>query len=161
MLFYGKYENGQRYICAYDEEKHGAPRVMSDNWTYLYHKSIIINRVYKTEREAMADSWGKYSDKSVIMPDGTETTPARYFGTEDINDVFISWYDVKGERWPGETAIASPTRRKQKRQVNIAGRAEKSVARRRRRENMEGVKYHEKNYTKSNPRNVRNRYHKL
>ena len=23
MLFYGKYENGQRYICAYDEEKHG------------------------------------------------------------------------------------------------------------------------------------------
>lgn len=78
MLFYGKYENDQRYICAYDEEKHGAPR--------------------------MEDSCGKYSNKSVIMPDGTETTPARYSGTEDINDVFISWYDVKGELWPGETA---------------------------------------------------------
>ena len=104
MLFYGKYENGQRYICANDEEKHGAPRVVSDNWTYLYHKSVIVNRVYKTEREAMADSWGKYSNKSVIMPDGTETTPARYFGIEDTSDVFISWYDVKGELWPGETA---------------------------------------------------------
>ena len=104
MLFYGKYENGKRYICAYDEEKHGAPRVVSDNWTYLYHNSVIVNRVYKTEREAMADSWGKYSNKPVILPDGTETTPARYFGTEDINDVFIPWYDVKGELWPGETA---------------------------------------------------------
>ena len=44
------------------------------------------------------------SNKPVIMPDGTETTPARYFNVEDINDVFISWYDVKGEIWPGETA---------------------------------------------------------
>lgn len=31
MLFYGKYENGKRYICAYDEGKHGVPRVISDN----------------------------------------------------------------------------------------------------------------------------------
>ena len=77
--------------------------MVSDNWTYLYHKSVIVNRVYKTERDAMADSWGKYSNKSVIMPDGTETTPARYFGVEDTSDVFISWYDVKGEIWPGET----------------------------------------------------------
>lgn len=45
MLFYGKYENGKRYICAYDEEKHGAPRVVSDYWTYIYHKSVIVNRV--------------------------------------------------------------------------------------------------------------------
>lgn len=29
MLFYGKYENGRRYICAYDEEKHGTPRVVT------------------------------------------------------------------------------------------------------------------------------------
>ena len=42
--------------------------------------------------------------QAVIMPDGSETTPARYFGTEDISDVFIPWYDVKGELWPGETA---------------------------------------------------------
>ena len=39
--------------------------------------------------------------------------------------------------WNG---IEGPPRHKQKKQVNIAGRAEKSVVRRRRRENMEGVK---------------------
>lgn len=104
MLFYGKYENGKRYICTYDEEKYGAPRAISDNWTCIYHNSIVVNRVYKTEREAMADSWGKYSSKPVILPDGTETTPARYFGTENINDIFISWYGVKVELWPGEMA---------------------------------------------------------
>lgn len=114
MLFYGKYENGKRYICAYDEEKHGMPRVISDDLTFLYYNSVMVNHVYTTEREAMAGSWGKYSNKLVIMPDGTETTPARYFGTEntrdvfilteDVNDVFIPWCDVKGELWPGETA---------------------------------------------------------
>ena len=104
MLFYGKYENGKRYICTYDEEKHGAPRGVSENRTFIYHNSVMVNRVYQTEREAMAGSWGKYSSKPVIMLDGTETTPACYFGTEDTNDVFISWYDVKGELWPGETA---------------------------------------------------------
>lgn len=104
MLFYGKYENGKRYICAYDEEKHGSPRVVSNSMTFIYYNSISVNRVYKTEQEAMAGSWGKYSNKPVIMPDGTETTPVRYFGTENINDVFIPWNDVKGELWPGETA---------------------------------------------------------
>lgn len=104
MLFYGKYENGKRYICAYNEEKHGAPCVVSDKLTFIYHSSISVNRVYKTEREAMADSWGKYSNKPVILPDGTETTPARYFGMENVNDVFIPWCDVKGELWPDETA---------------------------------------------------------
>ena len=104
MLFYGKYENCKRYICAYDEEKHGTPRVVSDNLTFIYHNSVMVNRVYKTEREAMKNTWGKYSNMPVIMPDGTKTTPARYFGTEDTSDVFISWYDVNGELWPGETA---------------------------------------------------------
>lgn len=40
MLFYGKYENGKRYICAYDEEKNGAPRVISarkKQVTCLFH----------------------------------------------------------------------------------------------------------------------------
>lgn len=104
MLFYAKYENGQRYICEYDEREHGAPRIVSDNWAYIYHKSVIVNRVYKTESEAMVDAWGKYSNKPVILPDGTETTPARYFGNDTASDVFISWYDVRGEIWPGETA---------------------------------------------------------
>lgn len=57
MLFYGKYENGWRYICAYNEEKHGMPRVVSDCLTFIYHNSVSVNRVCKTEREAMADSW--------------------------------------------------------------------------------------------------------
>lgn len=104
MLFYGKYENRRRYICTYDEEKHGIPRVVSKDLTFIYHNSISVNRVYKTEREAMAGSWGKYNSKPVILPDGMETTPARYFGTENESDVFVSWYDVKGELWPGETA---------------------------------------------------------
>lgn len=104
MLFYAKYENGRRYICSYDEEKHGLPRVVSDSLTFIYRNSVMVNRVYKTEREAMVGSWGRYSNKHVILPDNTETTPARYFGTEDINDVFIPWCDVKKELWPGETA---------------------------------------------------------
>lgn len=104
MLFYGKYENGQRYVCAYDDGKHGAPRVVSDNLTFIFHNSVMVNRIYKTEWEAMADIWGKYSSKPVILPDGTETTPAHYFGTEDASDVFVPWYDVKSELWPGETA---------------------------------------------------------
>ena len=104
MLFYGKYENGRCYICAYNEKTHGAPRVISNDLTFIYHNSISINRLYTTEREAMAGSWGRYSGKSVILPDGTETTPAHYFSTEDIADVFIPWYDVKRELWPGETA---------------------------------------------------------
>lgn len=103
MLFYGKYENGKRYICAYDEEKHGAPRVVSKNLTFICHNSISVNSLYKTEREAMAGSFGKYSNNPIILPDGAETTPARYFGTENINDVFIPWCDVKNEIWPGET----------------------------------------------------------
>lgn len=78
--------------------------MISNNLTFVYHNSGSATRVYKTEREAMADSCGKYSNKSVTMPDGTDTTPARYFGTEDTNDGFISWYDVRGELWPGETA---------------------------------------------------------
>ena len=47
-------------------------------------------------------SWGKYSNKPVVMPDGSETTPARYFGVDRVEDVFILRSDVKGERWPGE-----------------------------------------------------------
>lgn len=103
MLFYGKYENGKRYVCAYDDKKYGSPRVVSNSMTFIYHNSIVVNRVYETEREAMAGNWGKYSNKPVVLPNGTETTPARYFCTETISDVFIPWYDVKGELWPGET----------------------------------------------------------
>ena len=57
---------------------------------------------YYPDAEDALLSWGKYSNKPVIMPDGSKTTPARYFGVDRIEDVFIPWSDVKGERWPGE-----------------------------------------------------------
>lgn len=101
MLFYGKYENGQRYICAYNEKKNGLRQV--GKMFFLYYNAVVCRAVYDTEAEAVA-SYGRYSTRKVILPDGSETTPARYFGTEDTSDVFIPWYDVKGERWPGETA---------------------------------------------------------
>ena len=101
MLFYGKYENGKRYICAYDEEKHGMPRVVSPDMTFLYRGSLITSSVYNSLEDAIL-SLGKYSNKPVVMPDGSKTTPARYFGVDRIEDVFIPWSDVKGERWPGE-----------------------------------------------------------
>lgn len=100
MLFYGKYENGKHYICAYDEKKNGLRQV--GKIFFLYNNAVVCRAVYNTEAEAVA-SYGHYSARAIIMPDGTETTPARYFGKENASDVFISWYDVKSELCPGET----------------------------------------------------------
>ena len=102
MMYYCEYSNGRRYIRAYDEEKHGAPRIVGDT-AFLYHNTICgsADGIFTTENAALA-SWGKYSNKPVIMPDGSETTPARYFGVDRVEDIFIPWSDVKGERWPGE-----------------------------------------------------------
>lgn len=101
MKYITEFSNGKNYIRAYDEKKNGLRRI--GDMFFLYYNSIIAHGVYGTEAEAVA-SYGRYNTRRIIMPDGTETTPARYFGTEDVNDVFISWYDVKGELWPGETA---------------------------------------------------------
>ena len=102
MSYYCEYSNGRRYVRAYDEEKHGTPRIAGKS-AFLYHGSVIVSKenIFTNEKAALA-SWGKYSNKPVIMPDGSETTPARYFGVDRIEDVFIPWSDVKGERWPGE-----------------------------------------------------------
>ena len=103
MLFYADYNpaTDTRSVLSYDEQKHGMPRVVSPDLTFLFQGSLITSRVYNSAEDALL-SWGKYSNKPVIMPDGSETTPARYFGVDSIEDVFISWSDVKGERWPGE-----------------------------------------------------------
>lgn len=103
MFFYTDYNpaTDTRSVLSYDEKKHGMPRVVSPDLTFLYHGSLITSRVYNSAEDALL-SWGKYSNKPVIMPDGIETTPARYFGVERIEDIFIPWSDVKGERWPGE-----------------------------------------------------------
>lgn len=102
MLYYGEYSNGRRYVRAYDEKKHGAPRIAGKS-AFLYHGSIIVNsnNIFTTEEAALA-SWGKYSNKPVIMPDGGEVIPAQYFGNDTAADVFIPWNMVRGELWPGE-----------------------------------------------------------
>ena len=102
MLYYCEYSNGRRYVRAYDEAKHGAPRIAGKS-AFLYHGSIIINadNIFTTESAALA-SWGKYSNKPVIMPDGREVTPAQYFGNDTPGSVFIPWDMVRGELWPGE-----------------------------------------------------------
>ena len=102
MLYYGEYLNGRRYVRAYDEEKHGAPRIVGDT-VFLYHNTICgsADGIFSTEEAALA-SWGKYSNKPVIMSDGREVIPARYFGNDTAADVFIPWDMVRGELWPGE-----------------------------------------------------------
>ena len=101
MLYYNEY-SGRRYVRAYDEEKHGAPRIVG-KLAFLYHGSVSVNaeNIFTTEKAAIA-SWGKYSRIPVIMPDGEEAIPAQYFGTDTPESVFISWGIVRGELWPGE-----------------------------------------------------------
>ena len=102
MLYYGEYLNGRRYVREYDEEKHGAPRIVGKS-AFLYHGSVITNAddIFTMESAAIA-SWGKYSTIPVIMPDGREVTPAQYFGNYTAPDVFIPWDMVRVELLPGE-----------------------------------------------------------
>ena len=102
MKYYAEYSNGRRYVRAYDEEKHGTPRIAGKS-AFLYHGSVITNadNIFTTESAALA-SWGKYSNKPVIMPDGKETIPVQYFGTDTPESVFIPWDMVCRELWPGE-----------------------------------------------------------
>ena len=102
MLYYGEYSNGRRYVRAYDEKKHGAPRIVG-NTVFLYHNTVCGSKdgIFPTEEAALA-SWGKYSNKPVIMPDGREVIPARFFGNDTADNVFIPWDMVRGELWPGE-----------------------------------------------------------
>ena len=102
MLYYCEYSNGRRYVRAYDKKKHGTPRIAGKS-AFLYHSTIIVSKenIFTNEEAAIA-SWGKYSNKPVIMPDGREVTPAQYFGNDKAVDVFIPWDMVRGEIWPGE-----------------------------------------------------------
>ena len=102
MMYYCEYSNGRRYVREYDEAKHGVPRIVKKS-AFLYHGSVIVSKenIFTNEKAAIA-SWGKYSRIPVIMPDGREVTPARYFGNDTAADVFIPWDMVRGELWPGE-----------------------------------------------------------
>ena len=101
MKYITKFTNGKNYVRAYDEEKNGLRKV--GKLVFLYNNSIVCRAVYDTETEAVA-SYGRYNTRRIIMSDGTETTPARYFGNDTSKDVFVSWSDIKRELWPGETA---------------------------------------------------------
>ena len=102
MLYYGEYSNGRRYVRAYDEEKHGAPRIVGKS-AFLYHSAVIVSKenIFTTEEDALA-SWGKYSMIPVVMLGGGEVIPAQYFGNDTSADIFIPWDMVRGELWPGE-----------------------------------------------------------
>ena len=102
MLYYGEYSNGRRYVRVYDKEKHGAPRIVG-KLAFLHHGAVSVSaeNIFPTEEAALA-SWGKYSRIPVIMPDGEETIPAQYFGTDTPESVFIPWSMIRGELWPGE-----------------------------------------------------------
>lgn len=104
MKYYASYkpEMGKTHIVAYDEVKRGAPRIVNAHLTFLYHNAISLDRVYDTVAEALRGCCGRYSKRPVILPDGSETTPDRFFGTDRPEDVFVPWSDVKGERWPGD-----------------------------------------------------------
>lgn len=104
MKYYVTYqpETGKDRVIAYDEAKHGAPRIVNPHLTFLYHNAICLDRVYGTVAEALRGCCGRYSNRPVILPDGRETTPDRFFGTARPGDVFVPWSDVKGERWPGD-----------------------------------------------------------
>lgn len=83
MKYYASYkpETGKTHIVAYDEVKRGAPRIVNDHTTFLYHNSIIVSRVYDTVDDALLGSLGKYSNAPVVLPDGHQTTPDRFFRT--------------------------------------------------------------------------------
>lgn len=102
MKYYVTYkpETGKTHIVAYDEVKRGAPRIVNDHLTFLYHNAISLDRVYDTVDDALLGSLGKYSNAPVVLPDGRQTTPDRFFRTDRPEDVFVPWSDVKGERWP-------------------------------------------------------------
>lgn len=102
MLYYCEYSNGRRHVHAYNEEKHGAPRIAGKS-AFLYRGSIITNadNIFTTESAALA--WcGKYSWIPVVMPDGGEVIPVKHFGNDTPESVFIPWDMVRGELWPGE-----------------------------------------------------------
>ena len=101
IYYYNSFENGKRRVIKYDEDISGPVQVYNSYTVFLYHRSVITSAIYNSEVEALA-SWGKYSRKPVIMPDGSEVVPVRYFNESLFDDIFIPYSMVRGELWPGE-----------------------------------------------------------
>lgn len=101
MFYYCSYSNGRRYVRAYDDKKYGVFCVVFVSITFFYHNFIMVSRVFESERAALS-WWGEWSEKPVVMPDGREVVPAWEFGHDTIDNVFIPWGAVHGEKWPRE-----------------------------------------------------------
>ena len=103
IYYYNSFENGKRRIIKYDEDINGKVRYcktgMSERY-FLYHNASSIGAIFKSLDEAIK-AWGEYKTYEIILPDGTITTPAKYFN-KNIDDVFIPYSMVRGELWPGE-----------------------------------------------------------
>lgn len=101
IYYYNSFENGKRCVIKYDENISGPAQVYNSHTVFLYHRSVITSTIYNSEAEALK-SWGKYSLKPVIMPDGSEVVPVRYFNASLFDDIFIPYDMIRGELWPGE-----------------------------------------------------------
>lgn len=105
IRYYAEYdaENDRRYVKEYDD-KHGVRDISS--WGYpdsvaIYHNSLIVNALYYTIEDAVR-SWGAWSEKIVILPDGREVTPAEFLHPGYKVSVLIAWNPTIKELWPGE-----------------------------------------------------------
>ena len=101
IYYYNSFENGKRRVIKYDENISGPAQVYNNYTVFLYHRAVITSTIYNSETEAL-ESWGKYSWKPVIMPDGSEVVPVRYFHVSLFNDVLVPYSMIDGELWPGE-----------------------------------------------------------
>ena len=84
-------------VMAYDDAN--GIRYLGKTSVLIYHGSRIVSKLFQSVHAALRDlqTYGK----PVLLPNGEEVRPVVYNGYEDESP-FISWLDVKGERWPGE-----------------------------------------------------------
>ena len=99
IYYYNSFEDGKRRVIKYDENISGNIKRCGKR-IFLYHNAISIAEIFDSLDKAIK-AWGEYKTYEIILPDGTITTPAKYFN-KNINDVFIPYSMVHGELWPGE-----------------------------------------------------------
>jgi hypothetical protein len=106
MMYYCEYipERDERRVCEYNEKKHGLPVRLNkyNNSFMLFGRCLIVDGIYNSIDEALRNGWKAWSKKPVILPDETIVIPAEYFGYTDIYNIFISYYEIEGEKWPSE-----------------------------------------------------------
>ena len=99
IYYYNSFEAGNRYVIKYDENINGNIKRCGKR-IFLYHNAISVAEIFNS-LDAAIKAWGEYKTYEIILPDGTITTPARYFN-KNIDDVFIPYDMIRGELWLGE-----------------------------------------------------------